>query len=81
MQRYDAKVHRACRDMSDAALGELKAIGIPFFGTRPELVQANSEIKTTSTDMDYASDNKIPTEELRKLQKKILELLEDMCRD
>ena len=73
--------------------GELRDLGIPFFGVRPHSVMVDDDgppIKSTSqpaADPRRGPFNDDPTElstsvratELLALQKKMLELLQDMC--
>ena len=67
--------------MSNAALTELKAMGIPFFGTRHELIEADSETNASSSETNVAGEGRISAKHLRHLQSRMLELLEDMCKE
>ncbi|KAL4893383.1 hypothetical protein BDV59DRAFT_178124 [Aspergillus ambiguus] len=63
LQHYDAKVYRASRHMADAMTAELRALQIPFFALRP----------------DSAARAALSPEELAALQRRMLELLQDLC--
>ncbi|KAI2732270.1 hypothetical protein CBS147332_1409 [Penicillium roqueforti] len=82
---YDAKVHRAAVQMADAIMAELRGLGIPFFTLRKELVQdgpTNTEGSHpgSQTGSTGTSSSPISKSELVKLQQRMLELLEDLCR-
>lgn len=64
----------------------LKAMGIPFFGTRSELVRVRGQGEKVgvftidgAADEREKEDGKIDEEDLIGLQRKMLEILEDMC--
>ena len=71
MEIFDRKVHRACREMVKSAERELKGLEVPFFCTKEELIfrKGSGEMRKGMVD----------EEELVRLQKKMLELLEDLC--
>ncbi|KAJ6139385.1 Protein of unknown function DUF2458 [Penicillium samsonianum] len=82
---YDAKVHRAAVQMADAIIAELRGLGIPFFTLRKELVQdtpSNIEVSQprSQTESTGTTSSPIAKSELVKLQQRMLELLEDLCR-
>lgn len=81
MARYDKKVHRACVEMVNATRSELQALGIPFFGLRQEYVLPGGENDDASGDGPVTSDSRkrLREEEVLALQKKVVELLEDLC--
>ena len=81
MRNYDAKVHRACRDMSKSMSAELEALGIPFFGISPKLVAASPDVKNPIAVDSVDVDGRLPQEKLTALKRKMVELLEDMCKD
>ncbi|KAL4946877.1 hypothetical protein BDV06DRAFT_2114 [Aspergillus oleicola] len=86
---YDAKVHRASKQMADAMLAELKALDVPFFCISKSLVvitegmdkktSSSSSGSPGSTTMD--KQGKLSLEELVALQRRMLELLQDLCRE
>lgn len=53
---------------------KLKTLGIPFFGTRNDLVD-----RDPSAVRDGTSDGKISERELIALQRKVLGIIEDLC--
>jgi hypothetical protein len=81
--RHDAKVHHACRKMVESMVGELAALGIPFFGTKASLIKEGNDAPEDS----MRGPEKAPGEarllrrELDSFRKRMLDLLEDMCRE
>ncbi|KAH7045258.1 hypothetical protein B0J12DRAFT_787190 [Macrophomina phaseolina] len=80
LKAYDKKVHRAQSEMFNAMSGQLKSLGVPFFGVKPELI-ANQEEAGAGANSGAGSRAKITPDELLKLQKKMIEYLEDMYKD
>ncbi|KAI9793211.1 MAG: hypothetical protein M1816_000632 [Peltula sp. TS41687] len=88
---YDRKVHRAAVEMVKAMSSELKDMGVPFFGTRSHLIEMGAATTATSSARNTSSGQgvddggtapgktTIDQRELGKLQRKMLEMLEDMC--
>lgn len=71
--------------MADAIIAELRGLGIPFFTLRKELVQdtpSNIEVSQprSQTESTGTTSSPIAKSELVKLQQRMLELLEDLCR-
>ena len=66
--------------MSQAMKSELKALGVPFFGTRSNLVRGNGTGPTPGGPVGGGEDGKVGEQELVGLQKRMLGLLEDLCR-
>jgi len=66
---------------------KLKRMGVPFFGMNPELVRKvkKEDIEagrsTTPTHEPEDEKGKIDEEDLKKLQKKMITILEDLCGD
>lgn len=58
---------------------ELTTIGIPFFAIKPMLVNQSPESQTELVTSSVAST--LSSIELKALQKRMLELLEDLCKD
>ncbi|OQD85009.1 hypothetical protein PENANT_c011G07537 [Penicillium antarcticum] len=86
---YDAKVHRAASQMSDALMSELRGLGIPFFKIHPNLIQDSSTgtgtpdsgaAKTQESD-STGGPSQITKSDLEGLQQRMLELLEDLCKE
>ncbi|KAK7544715.1 uncharacterized protein J3D65DRAFT_599341 [Phyllosticta citribraziliensis] len=79
LQAYDAKIHRALREMFIAMSGHLKSLGVPFFGVRPELIVKDENAEEEKQLL--LAKRKITESELVKLQRKMLEYLEAMYKD
>lgn len=79
---YDRKVHKASVEMVKAMSTELKDMGVPFFGTKSHLINRGT---TSSVSIGGGVDGRtspgktIQELELVKLQRRMLEMLEDMC--
>ncbi|KAF2398300.1 hypothetical protein EJ06DRAFT_532049 [Trichodelitschia bisporula] len=73
LAHFDVKVYKASQRMVDVHTGELKRLGVPFFGIKPERVT-----KTPSND---PNDTRITEEQLLQLQRRMIEYLEDLYRD
>jgi len=65
----------ACGEMIAATEKELKALGVPFFGTKEELIRRHEG------GVREKDEGTIGEEELQGLRKRMLELLEDLCKD
>ncbi|MCJ1477178.1 hypothetical protein MMC13_005849 [Lambiella insularis] len=76
---YDRKVYKACLDMVIATKAELQALGIPFFGIRPELVVSDAVDETE--ERKSGGPTKLTQQEVIDLQKRVLGLLEDLCQE
>ncbi|PLB54269.1 hypothetical protein P170DRAFT_442390 [Aspergillus steynii IBT 23096] len=76
LKRYDSKVYRASRQMAEAMAAELRGLQIPFFSIKPGLVDSSSE-----TNSHPLSGEILTREELSGLQRRILELLQDLCKE
>lgn len=82
---YDAKVYKASAQMADALTAELRGLKIPFFALRKSLIQGSSPSDLGSGHGKDAVDNnessKVSKSELAALQRRMLELLEDLCKE
>ncbi|KAL2012748.1 hypothetical protein VTN00DRAFT_273 [Thermoascus crustaceus] len=82
---YDAKVYKASVDMAKALDSELRALGIPFFALKHSLVSSTSPPdKTDTTEQQQKRGDTTTTvtrEELLSLQRRMLELLQDLCKE
>ncbi|KAK8911973.1 hypothetical protein QC760_000960 [Botrytis cinerea] len=84
LETFDMKVYKAQTQMVREMNGKLRNLGIPFFGTKSELVRipgkhdATNRAGTASTE---GEKDRIDEDELVELQKKMLNILEDMCND
>jgi hypothetical protein len=67
---YDRKVYQAVIQMERSMKGDLKGMGIPFFCTEPGLVVESGDEKQ--------EDGSVSSEELRLLQLRMIEMLEDL---
>lgn len=82
LERYDRKVHVACGEMIAATERELKGLGVPFFGVRGELGTRGGGAKGRGEGgVKEKDEGGIGEEELQGLRKRMLELLEDLCKD
>jgi hypothetical protein len=71
---YDRKVHQAMHQMFKSFNKDLTEMGIPFFGTKSHLIREDGTPDTGT----------VPTmtrKELGQLQRRMLQFLEDMCKD
>jgi len=87
LKTYNMKVYRAQLQMIKQMRGKLITLGIPFFGTRPELVRPNRKEATKKyseegqRDEKPGSDKRIDEDALIGLQKKMLGFLEELCKE
>ncbi|BCR95213.1 uncharacterized protein AKAW2_20153S [Aspergillus luchuensis] len=86
LTNYDAKVYKASRQMSDAMIAELKALRIPFFTIKKGLVSESDpsnmgRTTTTAPTVKQQQQQQLSREELSALQLRMLELLQDLCRE
>ena len=78
LKTFDKKVHKASQNMAKAINVELKALSVPFFDVRPDLVLTSSEALSESDREALSSSLKIEEKQLLELQRRILQYLEDM---
>ncbi|EER29662.1 hypothetical protein CPC735_073440 [Coccidioides posadasii C735 delta SOWgp] len=84
VETYDRKVYSAMSSMSRALDAELRELGIPFFAIRHGLVHPQSTIPDEKGHAKLPSGNSkdnLSMEELRSLQKRMFDLLEDLCKE
>ncbi|KAM5439243.1 hypothetical protein MferCBS31731_004664 [Microsporum ferrugineum] len=82
IKRYDEKVYKASVEMSKALHSELKALGVPFFATKQELIQpVSSDDNSKLAEVNGSTETCITEEETRQLRLRMLELLQDLCKD
>ncbi|KAL4813212.1 hypothetical protein BDW67DRAFT_110166 [Aspergillus spinulosporus] len=88
IRNYDVKVHRAAKQMADAMMMELKALDVPFFCINKNLiagetVSQNSEHRDSSGPSPRTPDRqgRLSRDELSVLQRRMLELLQDLCKE
>jgi len=82
LETYDMKVYRAQMQMTREMSNNLRNLGVPFFGTRSDLVRPAGK-EGTVPSAESTKDGKIMIDEaeLVKLQRKMLTILEDLCND
>ncbi|CAG8977884.1 hypothetical protein HYALB_00001761 [Hymenoscyphus albidus] len=83
LETFDMKVYKAQMQMAKEMTSKLRNMGVPFFGTRTELIRPMSHANTGRGDASKESGGKalIDEIELVKLQRKMLGILEDLCSD
>ncbi|KAE9377118.1 hypothetical protein N431DRAFT_436368 [Stipitochalara longipes BDJ] len=82
LETFDMKVYRAQMQMVKEMSTKLRSLGVPFFGTRVDLVRpAGKEISRTDGSVGPEEKGMIDEVDLVKLQKKMLAILEDLCND
>ncbi|KAF7894756.1 uncharacterized protein EAF01_010206 [Botrytis porri] len=84
LETFDMKVYKAQTQMVREMNGKLRNLGISFFGTKSELVRIpgkNDATNRTGTASTEGEKSMIDENELVELQKKMLNILEDMCND
>ncbi|KAE8453778.1 hypothetical protein EG329_009290 [Mollisiaceae sp. DMI_Dod_QoI] len=82
LETYDMKVYRAQMQMTREMSNNLRNLGVPFFGTRSDLVRPAGR-EGTASSADGSKDGKVMIDEaeLVKLQRRMLTILEDLCND
>ncbi|OAX78525.1 hypothetical protein ACJ72_07165 [Emergomyces africanus] len=76
LDTYDKKVYKALTTMSKALDSELRRLGIPFFSIQHQLVDLSSD-----TASDSHSSGLLKSDDLTALQLRMLQFLEDLCKD
>jgi hypothetical protein len=80
LETFDMKVYRAQIQMVREMNAKLRSLGVPFFGTKSELVRPAG--KDAAGDGGHApkdAKGMIDETDLVKLQRKMLAILEDLC--
>jgi len=77
LETFDMKVYRAQTQMVKEMMAALRNLGVPFFGTRSELVRIPGKEVAQGKDCQGMIDEA----ELIKLQRRMLVILEDLCSD
>jgi hypothetical protein len=82
LETFDMKVYRAQIQMIKEMSTKLRSLGIPFFGTRVDLIRSAGK-DSTGTEGSVVPEEKAMIDEvdLVKLQRKMLAILEDLCND
>jgi hypothetical protein len=73
LTNYDEKVYNASAQMAEAMAAELRGMGIPFFGTMRKGLVRNEAVND--------DEAKLTASELQDLQRRMLELLQDLCKE
>ncbi|KAK0104570.1 hypothetical protein ONS95_004856 [Cadophora gregata] len=83
LKTFDMKVYKAQMQMVKEMTAKLRSLGVPFFGTRSDLVIPNGKEANAVSGTADRKDEKgtIDEIELMKLQRKMLIILEDLCSD
>lgn len=82
---FDMKVHKAQVQMVTEMTARLRSLGVPFFGTKTELVRVKGKLPDSAEERGpnppKDGNGTIDETELMELQRKMLALLEDLCGD
>ena len=83
LEIFDIKVYKAQMQMVREMTAKLRSFGVPFFGTRSDLVRPIGRKGGLAAGVDGLKDGKgmIDEVELVKLQRKMITILEDLCND
>jgi hypothetical protein len=82
LETFDMKVYKAQMQMVREMNAKLRSLGIPFFGTRSDLVRpVGKEPSETEENGGLEEKAMIDEIDLVKLQRKMLAILEDLCND
>ena len=80
LDTFDMKVYRAQTQMVKEMMAALKRLGVPFFGTRRELVRVPGK-EGEGAGGGHGGKGMIDEAELINLQRRMLSILEDLCND
>lgn len=85
LANYDLKIYQALERMVDALVRELRSHKIPFFVLKESFIEESSESesgqKPAQDKPGEDRSTKISRSELQSLQRRMLELLEDLCKE
>lgn len=82
LEIFDTKVYKAQMQMVREMTTKLRNLGVPFFGTRSDLVRPIGKGGIAGGgDGGKGGDGMIDEVELVKLQRKMIAILEDLCND
>ncbi|KAF4213365.1 hypothetical protein CNMCM8980_000645 [Aspergillus fumigatiaffinis] len=88
LKNYNAKVYRASKQMAEAMTFELRRLGIPFFTIKESLIsdapkapQHGISRRPQSTESASQHQALLSRDELSVLQRRMLELLQDLCKE
>lgn len=77
LRTFDGKIYKALTEMSRAIDSELRGMGVPFFAIKHDLVALGNESQDSLKKI-AGNDQRLSKEELKELQKKTMDLLEDL---
>ncbi|KFY54076.1 hypothetical protein V496_07328 [Pseudogymnoascus sp. VKM F-4515 (FW-2607)] len=77
LRAFDGKVYRAQCQMVGEMGGKLHRLGVPFFGTRSELIRYDGGVDGAADEKDEGGG--ITESELLEMQRRMLGILEDLC--
>ncbi|CAI7579447.1 unnamed protein product [Penicillium pancosmium] len=77
LDTYDAKVYKVSAKMATALMSELRGLDIPFFALKQSLVVESDR----PSEVDGLGSGKVTKAELVELQRRMLGLLEDLCKE
>jgi hypothetical protein len=80
LKTFDMKVYKAQLEMTKQMTTKLREFGVPFFGTRSELVKARVQAEG-GLGVSQHDKGVIDEVELVNLQRRMLTILEDLCTD
>lgn len=83
LAKFDLKIHTAQKTMQNLMSGELKALGVPFFGTDRSLITENNGCMGSRTVEGQRPrwSPMITEAQLLHLRRRMVEHLEDLYRD
>lgn len=82
IETFDMKVYKAQIQMIKEFTTKLRSLGVPFFGTKTELVKiVGRQVKEDGNGGPKDEKGMIDEAELVKLQRRMLAILEDLCSD
>lgn len=83
LAEFDQKIYSAQKAMETAMTAELKSLGVPFFGTKENLVVPDDyDMSEQQTPKDHPKYSTVITEsQLLDLKRKMVKHLEDLYRD
>ncbi|KAL3451298.1 hypothetical protein BJX65DRAFT_304700 [Aspergillus insuetus] len=86
IKNYDGKVYKASKEMANAMTLELRALHVPFFCIKQSLVAGEITAQKGEQSQGHASvtgnsQGRISVDELSALQQRMLELLQDLCKE
>ncbi|KFY27812.1 hypothetical protein V493_03290 [Pseudogymnoascus sp. VKM F-4281 (FW-2241)] len=79
LRAFDGKVYRAQCQMVGEMGGKLQRLGVPFFGTRAELIRYDGGVDGAADEEELGRGGGITETELLGMQRRMLGILEDLC--